>query len=159
MARYHIRKKEKEIKGQNVLKEVLKNGKYAVVSMCRDNEPYLVTMNYGYDRIKNALYFHCSLKGLKLDFIKHNPEVCGTVIEDRGYIKGDCKQAYRSVVFWGKIYIIGKIEEKKHGIEILLNHLEGGSEKYREGLKSEDAYKKVCILRLNLLEITGKQGD
>ena len=113
MARYHMHKREKEIKDQNVLKEILENRKYAVVSFCRGNEPYLVTMNYGYDRNKNALYFHCALKGLKLDFIRYNPEVCGTVIEDRGYVKDDCKQVYRSVVFWGKMYVIEGMEEKK----------------------------------------------
>ncbi|MDH4223534.1 MAG: pyridoxamine 5'-phosphate oxidase family protein [candidate division Zixibacteria bacterium] len=159
MARYHMHNRDKEIKDQSVLKEILKQGKYAVVSMCRGKEPYLVALNYGYDKDKNALYFHCALKGLKLDFIKHNPEVCGTVIEDGGYVKGDCKQVYRSVVFWGKMFNIEGMKEKKRGIGVLLNHLEGGQEKYKKGLQSDDAYKKVGILRLDINEITGKQGD
>ncbi len=159
MARYHMHKKEKEITGQDVLKEILKRGKYAVISMCRDNEPYIVVLNYGYDKDENALYFHCALKGLKLDFIEHNPKVCGTVIEDGGYVRGDCNQIYRSVVFWGKMHLIEEVEEKKRGIEVLLNHLEGGSEKYRQGLSSDDAYRKVGILRLDITEISGKRGD
>jgi hypothetical protein len=154
-----MHKREKEIIEQDVLKEILTQGKYAAISMCRDNEPYLTAMNYGYDKDRNALYFHCAQKGLKLDFIKHNPEVCGMVIEDGGYVKGDCKQVYRSVVFWGKMYFIEGIKEKKKGIEILLNHLEGGPEKYREGLSSDDAYKKVGILRLDITEMSGKLGD
>ena len=160
MLKYHMNRKEKEITDSVVLNEIVKQGKYVTIAMCRAKEPYIVALNYGYDENKNALYFHCSLKGLKLDFIKHNPAVCATVIEDRGYKMGDCSQAYRSVVFWGKMHIIEDLEEKKHGINILLNHLEDNPDEIRErSLKSDDVYKEVGILRLDITEISGKQGN
>jgi len=160
MLKYHMNRKEKEITDPVVLNEIVKQGKYVMIAMCRENEPYIVTLNYGYDDIKNALYFHCSLKGLKLDFIKHNPAVCATVIEDRGYKIGDCSHAYRSVVFWGKMHIIEDLEEKKYGINILLNHLEDNPGEIKEkSLKSDDVYKDVGILRLDIAEIIGKQGS
>jgi len=160
MLKYHMNRKEKEITDPVVLNEIVKQGKYVTIAMCRAKEPYIVALNYGYDENKNSLYFHCSLKGLKLDFIKHNPAVCATVIEDRGYKIGDCSQAYRSVVFWGKMHIIEDSEEKKHGINILLNHLEDNPDEIRErSLKSDDVYKEVGILRLNITEISGKQGN
>jgi len=49
MVNYHMNKKEREIVDRNVLIGILKQGKYATVSMCRDNEPYIVTLSYGYD--------------------------------------------------------------------------------------------------------------
>jgi nitroimidazol reductase NimA-like FMN-containing flavoprotein (pyridoxamine 5'-phosphate oxidase superfamily) len=160
MAKYHMSKKELEITDQKVLAEILRQGRYATIAMCRDNEPYIVALSHGYDDKKNALYFHCSQKGLKLDFVNHNPHVCATVIEDRGYKTGECEQAYRSVVFWGKMHIIGDMEEKKHAIDVLLNHQEDDSDKVREeSLKSDEAYDKVGILRLDILEMTGKQGE
>lgn len=160
MLKYHMNRKEKQITDSVVLSEIVKQGKYVTIAMCRAKEPYIVALNYGYDENKNALYFHCSLKGLKLDFIKHNPAVCATVIEDRGYKMGDCSQAYRSVVFWGKMHIIEDLEEKKHGINILLNHLEDNPDEIRErSLKSDDVYKEVGILRLDITEISGKQGN
>ncbi len=160
MAKYHMRKKEREITDQKVLKEILKQGKYTVVSMCRDNEPYLVSLSYGYDETKDALYIHCSQKGLKLDFINRNPQVCATVIEDNGYKTGDCSHTYRSVVFWGKMYEIKELSEKKHAIDVLLNHLEDDPAKYKEkSLKSDDAYQDVGILRLDITEITGKHSS
>ncbi len=160
MLKYHMNRKEKEITDPVVLNEIMKRGKYVTIAMCRENEPYIVALNYGYDENKNSLYFHCSLKGLKLDFIKHNPAVCATVIEDRGYKIGDCSQAYRSVVFWGKMYLIEDSDEKKHGINILLNHLEDNPGEIKEkSLKSDDVYKEVGILRLDITEISGKQGS
>jgi nitroimidazol reductase NimA-like FMN-containing flavoprotein (pyridoxamine 5'-phosphate oxidase superfamily) len=139
---------------------VLADGKYAIVSMCRENEPYIVTLNYGFDEAKNALYFHCALKGLKLDFIRTNPTVCATVIEDRGYKKDECDHAYRSVVFWAEMTAVEDLNEKKHAMEILLRHLEENPDPIRaRNFPDDDAYRKVGILRLDIKEITGKQGE
>ncbi len=154
-----MRKKEREITDRGQLLEVLRNGKYVIISMCRDNEPYLVTLSYGYDEKQNALFFHCSLQGLKLDFIHQNPSVCATVIEDNGYRMGDCSHAYRSVVFWGKMYQLHDLSEKKHAINVLLEHLEDEPDIIREkSLKSDEDYKDVGILRLDITEVTGKKS-
>lgn len=92
--------------------------------MCSGNKPYIVTLSYGYDSKTNSLYFHCSPQGLKLDFIKANSLVCATVIEDGGYVVDECGHNYRIVVFWGKMKIVPDNDEKKHGMKVLLNHLE-----------------------------------
>ncbi|MFH1336863.1 MAG: pyridoxamine 5'-phosphate oxidase family protein [Candidatus Zixiibacteriota bacterium] len=160
MPKYHMRKKEREIIDKNLLSEILRNGKYVVISMCRDNEPYVVSLSYGYDEKQNAIFFHCSPQGLKLDFIRQNPSVCATVIEDRGYKMGDCSHAYRSVVFWGKMYRIDGLAEKKHAINVLLEHLEDEPDRIREkSLKSDEDYKEVGVLRLDITEMTGKKSD
>jgi hypothetical protein len=158
MAKYHMQKKDREITDQNELIEILKQGKYATISMCRENEPYLATLNYGYDKVKNALYFHCAKKGLKIDFIQENPRVCGTIIEDLGYMTDECEQKYRSVVFWGEMFFIEDLKEKKHGIDVLINHLEKNPGKVKgKSIKSEQRYKDVGILRLDIKELTGKK--
>ena len=160
MSKYHMHRKEKEITHSEELRHVLAHGKYAMVSMCRESEPYIVTMNYGFDEEKNTLYFHCALKGLKLDFIRANPRVCATVIEDRGYKKDECDHAYRSVVFWGQMTLVEELNEKKHAMEILHHHLEENPDPIRaRNLPDDDAYRKVGILRLDIKEITGKQGE
>ncbi|MGB2988540.1 MAG: pyridoxamine 5'-phosphate oxidase family protein [Candidatus Zixiibacteriota bacterium] len=160
MPRYHMNKTEQEIADRDSLVDILKRGKYAIIAVCREGEPYIVTLNHGYDERRNALYFHCALKGLKIDFVRHNPDVCATVIEDGGYKMGRCEQAYRSVVFWGKMHVVEDLEEKKYGIDVLLNHLEDEPDQVKErSLKSDDAYEGVGILRLDIKEITGKQGE
>ena len=159
MAKYHMNRKDREIINLKEIFEILQEGKYAVISMCRDNEPYIVTLNYGYDNDKNTLYFHNAFEGLKIDFIKYNPNVCATVIEDRGYIMNECAHAYRSVVFWGKMSIVEDIVEKKHAMEILLNHLEDNPSIIEErSLKNDKVYSELGILRLDIMEITGKKG-
>ena len=125
-------RKEKEITAREDMVDVLKKGKYATISLCRENEPYVVTMNYGFDESREALYFHCALKGLKLDFLSQNPRACATVIEDLGYKMDECDHAYKTVVFWGAMSVIEDLDEKKHGMEVLFHHLERNPDPIRE---------------------------
>jgi nitroimidazol reductase NimA-like FMN-containing flavoprotein (pyridoxamine 5'-phosphate oxidase superfamily) len=55
-----------------------------------DEEPYVVTLSYGYEEKSNTIYSHCASEGQKIGYIKRNPYVCATIIEDKGYVEGDC---------------------------------------------------------------------
>ena len=90
MTRYHMVRQDKAITSEEEIGKLFEGGRLASVAMCRKDEPYIVTMNYGYDSGQHALYFHCALKGQKLGFIAGNPAVCATVIHDRGYVDGKC---------------------------------------------------------------------
>lgn len=160
MQQYHLKNRpDRELTEKFEITSILKNGKFAVISMCRENEPYIVTLSYGYDSEKNSLYFHCSPQGLKLDFIRVNPQVCVTIIEDGGYVTDECGHNYRTVVFRGTLKILSNLDEKKHGMSVLLNHLETQPEIITEKLlKSDNFYSKMEILRLDIVQIHGKAG-
>ena len=55
-----MRRREKEIRDRNQILDILEKVKYITVAMWADNEPYLVTLNRGYDRANQCLYFHCA---------------------------------------------------------------------------------------------------
>ncbi len=160
MTQYHLlNRPNREIISPEEITAILRKGKYAVISMCRENEPYVVTLSYGYDPEANALYFHTSKVGLKLEFLRENPVVCGTVIEDGGYVKGVCEHVFRSVVFWGKMEIVADAEEKKHGMNVLLTHLEQEDSVIRKyQLKAEEAYSRMEVLKLKITQIHAKAG-
>ncbi len=159
MPRYHLQKKEREIQDRSELLRMIKAGKYLTIALCRNNEPYIVTLSYGYDERKNAFYFHSRSRGLKSEFIKENPSVCATIIEDRGYIMNECAHEFRSVIIRGKIYLVETIEEKKYGMDILLEHLEDNPGKImQESLSNDLVYRNLAILRLDVTEIQGKWG-
>lgn len=157
--RYHVKRKDKEITDKAEFDSILQKGKYIIFALCRDNEPYIVTMNYGWDKEHNALYFHCALEGDKLDIIADNPKACGTIIEDLGYGHGDCEHYYRSLVLRGKLYQVQTLEEQKHGIGVLIEHLEENPDEAKLlFLKDEKVYTKMHILRFDIEHITGKEG-
>jgi nitroimidazol reductase NimA-like FMN-containing flavoprotein (pyridoxamine 5'-phosphate oxidase superfamily) len=152
-----MKRNEKAITETEIIEELLKRGKYATISLSKENEPYLVTLSYGYDESKNALYFHCAKEGQKIDFIKSNSNACGTIIEDNGYEDG-CGQAFRSLVFRGTFKIVKEIKVKKHAFDIMLNHLETNPDTMKEKFfKNDEAYENPGILRLDITEIIGKE--
>jgi len=160
MTEYHLKNRpNREIISDSEINDILLKGKFTVISMCRDNEPYIVTLSYGFDAKKNSLYVHCAPLGLKIDFIKSNPRICATVIEDGGYIADECGHNYRTVVFWGEMHFVEDLEEKKHGMGILLNHLEKNGQVIQEKLlKSDDYYSKMEMLRIDIKQIHAKAG-
>jgi len=158
MPKYHMHRKDREIVDPSKKRDLFIKGNFATIALCRGDEPYLVTLNYGYDGTAQCLYFHCARKGLKLDFLRQNPNVCATIIEDLGYVDGQCDHKYRSVVIWGAMSIVKDPEEKRRGMNVLLEHLERHPEEIREkSLSKQDVYQKMAILRLDIARICGKE--
>jgi nitroimidazol reductase NimA-like FMN-containing flavoprotein (pyridoxamine 5'-phosphate oxidase superfamily) len=160
MEKYHLHNRpDRELTNPQEITEILKNGKFTTISMCRNNEPYIVTLSYGYDATENALYFHCAPQGLKLDFLASNPQICATVIEDGGYVETQCEHNFRSVVFRGTMHRVSDPELKKHGMEVLLRHLEPDNAVVAEKLaKTENYYSRMEILKLEISQIHAKAG-
>lgn len=150
---------DREITQEPEIIEILRNGKFCSIALCNDNKPYLVTLSYGYTQEKNALYFHCATKGLKLEFIAKNPEVCATIIEDGGYVMKECAHNYKTVVFWGKLQVVTDKVEKEFGMRVLLKHLEKENTVVEEKIqKAFRQFTNMEILRLDIQEIHAKAG-
>ena len=159
MTRYHLKRQDREFTDSSEIIGVIKRCRFATIAFCRDDEPYLVTMNHGCDETTNALYFHCALEGQKLDFIEANPNVCATIIEDLGYGYGDCTHYYRSLIIRGKIHLVENLDEKKHALKVLIDHHEENPDDARARfLKDDKTYAKCHILRLDIEKIAAKQN-
>ena len=80
-----IRRKEQEIKDKQELISIVQKAEYVTIAMCSDNEPYLVTLNHGYDRNKNCIYFYCAQEGKKIDILKGDEQaILKLVMEEDG---------------------------------------------------------------------------
>jgi len=155
---YHPKRVRNEIIDTNEIENLIKKGNHITLALCDNNIPYIVTMSYGYDDNKKYLYFHCANKGDKLDYIKKNSNVIGTIIKDNGYLKTKCDHDYESVIIRGKIFIVESLEEKKHGLQILLNHLEEDPRPiFERNIENDESYRKVTILRLEIESVIGKK--
>lgn len=159
MQKYHMRRHDREIKDSVQLSNILRQGKYMVLALAHLDDPYIVTLSYGYDHMRNLIYFHCAKDGLKLQYISCNPKVCATVILDKGYVHNECGHEFTTVVLRGIIEIVEEVEDKKHGMLTILNHLEANPTAVAEkALQNDQAYEKICILKMNIKDISGKAG-
>ena len=154
---YHLRRKEKAIKDAAELLEILSQQCVVTVAMCKDDRPYLVSLNYFFDPKKNSLYFHCASEGKKLDYLTANNSVWGQVLEDNGYISGECDYAYRTVHFKGRTRQVTSLTEKRRALELLIEKMERDPDKAKREHIKGDSLDRVAIYRIDIEEMTGKK--
>ena len=150
---FHVRRKDREITDPNALKKVLKSAKYVTIALCKDNEPYLVSLSHGYDEKRNCIYFHCANEGKKLVYVQSNNKVWGQAVQEYG-VTDECDYAYTSVHFSGKLFVIDDLVEKRHAIEIMVRQASPNPEAKLAKIKSE----KLAATTMGRIEIDGVTG-
>lgn len=160
MPRYHLRRADRGITGAEELASVLRRGTFTTIAMCHEGEPYLVSLSYGWDEARNALYCHMATTGRKLEALAADPRVCATVIIDGGYVQGECRHLYESVVIHGRMALVTDPDEARHGMRVLLSHLEDQPDDVweRQALDRPETWRRLSIGRLDIDEIVGKAG-
>lgn len=124
-----------------------------------ENQPYIVPLNYLY--ADGAVYFHCALKGRKIDYLKANCKVCFQVGRYGGLITSDsaCSHNYQ----FSSVIIEGTIEEVI-GVEAKETALRGIVAKYSDAAVAEKPIpaKKiegVAVYRIAVETISGKTNS
>jgi nitroimidazol reductase NimA-like FMN-containing flavoprotein (pyridoxamine 5'-phosphate oxidase superfamily) len=159
MEKFHdLRRKEKEIKDSAEMKAVLAEAKYVTIAMCRNDEPYIVTLSHGYDEKKNAIYFHCARAGKKIEILSANNLVWGQAIIDRGYVDGHCDHLFSSVQFRGKVSFIEDEAEKRHALEIVIRQLASEPDKVMSTKVTAASVAEVHIGRIDVDFLSGKKS-
>jgi len=147
-----MRRKDREITDRKVIDGIIAKADVLHLAMAYKNVPYVVPLSFGYDG--KSIYFHSVGKGLKLDFIKKNPNVC---FEFVGYVKYkkamtscDAGTKFLSVIGRGRCRILANAAEKKKGLDILL----------RQYTKSKVKYSAASLLATTIVKIsiTGLKG-
>ena len=158
---YHMKRKDKEITDASVLKKILRSTRYVTVALCKDNQPYLVTLSHGYDENRNCIYFHCAKEGKKLDYLKSNNAVWGQAMLDYGYLEGQCDHLFASVHFRGKVAFLEQPEEKRLALECMIRQLDKNPESLAAKLVKSDSerLKETVIGRIDLDYVSGKKSQ
>jgi nitroimidazol reductase NimA-like FMN-containing flavoprotein (pyridoxamine 5'-phosphate oxidase superfamily) len=158
METYHSRHPEKAITSTAELSEVVSGQKFLTLALCAENRPYLVTISHAFDSGRNCFYFHCAPTGRKIDLIRTNPQVYGQVLEDHGYLAGECDHAYRTVQFDGRAELVSDPEEKLHAFHLLIEALEPEPGPVKARLLKPARLDGVAIVRVTVTGWTGKKS-
>ena len=155
----NIRRKEKQIKDREELIWIMQEAKYITLAMCSDNQPYLVTLNHGYDKDKNCIYFHCAQEGKKIDILSDNNLIWGQAIVDKGYVQGMCDHLYASTHFKGRVTFVTDYKEKKHALTVMIQALEEEPDKVIQKQLTEESVSNVGIGRIDIEAMSGKKAE
>lgn len=148
-----MRKKEREIKDRNIIDDIIRRCRVCRLAMCDDGQPYVVPLNFGYDG--SFLYFHAALEGRKIDIIKRNNRVGFEfdILHDIVTAQRACdfSAKYESVIGSGTAEILDDLDAKKEALKWIMRQY--GSD---AGDFPEEIMKKTLILRVRIIEISGK---
>ena len=153
-----MRRSEKEISDPGALERILRTCCLCRLGLCREGEPYVVPLYYGYR--DGSLYIHCATDGLKLDILRENSRVCFEIEEIAEYVPSTddaCGWSvrYRSLVGHGTARILESFEDLALAAEVLVSHM-GGS-------PPDDGYARSDLagmgaIRVDIESMTGKQS-
>lgn len=148
-----MRKKEREIKDRKVIDDIIRHCSVCHLAMCNNDQPYIVPLNFGYDG--RNLYFHCAPEGKKIDIIRKNNRVCFEfdILHEIVKAKQACDWGakYESVIGSGSVEIVDDLEAKKNALECIMLQYGSNARDF-----SEEVMKKTLILRVRIIEISGK---
>lgn len=134
--------------------EILNRGKSCVWAVSGDDDyPYAVPINFVF--FHGDVYIHCARQGHKLDAIRRNPKCSICVIDKDDVVPDEFTTYFKSVIVFGEAEIIEDERSKIDALRLL-------SEKYAPGIDPMEEIakflKNVCIVRIHLSRITGKEA-
>lgn len=159
-----MRRKDREIREIDAVFEVVKNCSVAHVAMVDDGKPYVVALNFGYERAGDELilYFHSAYEGKKMDILRGNPSVYFQMDCVNEFIAGSAENPcdycwrYDSVMGSGKIEFIEDEAEKSDALNCLIRHLDKTAEQLEFPSKM---LSKTCVYKLRSTDFTGKHHE
>ncbi len=157
----NMRRKDRELTDINSIFEVINNCSIVHVAMVDDGKPYVVALNFGYDRSNDELilYFHSANEGKKIDILRKNPSVyfqmdCSNELVE-GTPDNPCAYSWKfeSVMGSGDVEFIVKEEEKSHALNRIVQHV-GKVDRNFEF--PSQMLTKTCLYRVRSTDFTGK---
>ncbi len=150
-----MRRKEKEITDRSMIDSVIKGSKVCRLGLSDSNRPYVVPLCFGYEN--DILYFHSAHKGMKLDILKKNNQVCfefdidskHKVVEDEEACEWGME--YLSVIGFGKAKFIEDPQAKLRALDIIMKQYSNKSWDYKDSM-----VKRTTIVEVKIESITGK---
>lgn len=136
---------------------ILKKCTSGVLAVSGDDDyPYTVPLSYVYD--DNKIFFHAAKSGYKLDAIKNNNKVSFCVIEKDDIKPEEYTTYYRSVIVFGRAFIIEDDNIKRGAIEKLALKYYPDDIKENRDKAINNEYNALCIIELDIEYMTGKEA-
>lgn len=134
---------------------VLSRNEYGVLCLKPDDDyPYGVPLNYSY--VDGKIFLHGAGAGYKIDAMRHNPNVCFTVIDTALEDYDAYSEFFRSVIVFGKAFMPEDREEKIKSVTAFAEKLSPGNPKLKEWIERD--IDKMSVIEIHIDHITGKHS-
>lgn len=107
------------------IEAMLQRAAFGYTATAVDNQPFLHPGLFWYDAPARRVYFHTALQGRTRDNVLRNSRVCFSVAEMGRLLPAetalDFSNEYASVIVFGRARLVEDEEEKRHGLQGLLD--------------------------------------
>jgi len=153
-----LRRKDREVTDKAEIEYIIQRAAVCRLGLSENDAAYIVPVNFGYK--DNCLYFHSAPEGRKIDIIEQNNNVCFEMDVDCEFVKKSeqpCNwtMKYRSVIGFGKAFLLGDAQEKRRGLDIIVGHYSGGAHQYSY---PEEMIGNIAVFKVEVDSLTGKQS-
>ncbi|MGI6703025.1 MAG: pyridoxamine 5'-phosphate oxidase family protein [Clostridia bacterium] len=149
-----MRRSDREIFDRALIDRILEEAIVCRIALCEGDSPYIIPMNFGYR--DGCLYLHSAGEGKKIEMLKKNRNVCFEVDTGCEPIPAGkpCKWSmkYCSVIGFGKAVFLNSVEEKKKGLDIIVEKYSG--KPYTD--YADEMIKRLAVIRVDIESLTGK---
>lgn len=150
-----VRKIKNEL-DEKTTKEVLKKAPRGVLALNGDDGyPYGLPLNYVYDEDNNALYFHGTKTGYKIDCIEKSPKASFTAILEEGVSDDGWSKNVSSVVAYGLLEEIEDSDFARDALEKLAQKYYPSEDLIEKNIKAN--FKNTKMLAFHISYMTGKK--
>jgi nitroimidazol reductase NimA-like FMN-containing flavoprotein (pyridoxamine 5'-phosphate oxidase superfamily) len=150
-----MRRKDKAIGELAEIEQIVRRSLVCRLGLTEEDQPYIVPLSFGFK--DGTLYFHSAPEGRKIEILRKNSKVCFEFDLDHEVVadKESCKwgMKYRSVIGFGKASIVEDIQEKKEGLNAIMEHYSGRTYQY-----PETAINSTLVIKVEIESITGKES-
>ena len=154
---FHKMRRNVQQLSQEESEAVLLRGTAGVLALMGDKAfPYAVPISYVYDG--EHIYFHSATEGHKIDAIERNPNASFAVIDQDEVIPEKYTTAFRSVIVFGSIRIIGDDTEKRAAVRKLALKYAPDNTEQQHAAEIDGAWSRFCMLEMSIAHMTGKQA-
>ncbi|MEW5873306.1 MAG: pyridoxamine 5'-phosphate oxidase family protein [Chloroflexota bacterium] len=151
-----MRRKDKEIKDQRLIENVIRASQVVRLGLAKDNLPYVVPLSFGYDG--QAIYFHGAGEGRKIDFMQANPQVC---FEFEGIVRliddasSPCNWSFsfQSVIGYGRVVELTELDDKVAALQCIVRQYSS-----RELHFEASRVAPVRVWKIEIESLSGKQS-
>lgn len=143
---------------QEQAEQLLRDGKWGVLSVATaQGQPYGVPVNYYYLPEERAIFFHCFVKGRKLDCLRENDRVSFVVVGQEKIMPERFVTHYDSVMVEGHAQLITDPQEKtKRLLQLCAVLAPGVLERRDEVIRRQ--LSAVTIVKIPVESICGKKN-
>ena len=155
-----MRRQDRIVTNIDEIQDTLNSTRIIHLGMMDGDYPYVVPLHFGYEVTDKALYIyvHGHYEGKKFDLIQANPHVFIEIDgSDEALVSGGdipCKYSsvYSSVMGRGEATYLESIDEKAHGLQVLMKH-----QTSREFTFTEAMVNSVGVVQIKVVDYTAKR--